>query len=105
MLKSISIAALALLLAPVVTKGGDRWTMTDLRLVGFYASGLPSPVEAGRRVATPGELNFVLQHFHSGSRYVCAVDSDLSSSRIVSEGCTRLRPGESPEARVAELRR
>ena len=105
MSRLVLIASLTVLMVPGLTKGDDSWTMTDLRLVGFYARGLPSPAEKGRRVATPGQLNFLLEHFQTGSRYVCAVGTDLSSSRVFRERCVRVRHGELPAPRVAELRR
>ena len=97
------IITLFILLVPGLCSAASAWTLADLRLAGFYASGLPSPVEAGRRVATPGKMSLLLHHLQTNARYVCAVDSDVSSSRIVSERCVRLRSGEDPARRVAEL--
>ena len=87
--------AVALMLLCGVASAEQQWTMTDLRIAGFYATGLPSEVRRGR-VAEPGELRFLLRDYKSAPRYVCTVTFAPGSDVFATDSCARLAPGETP---------
>lgn len=77
------------------------WTLTDLRNAGYWATGVSLP-DPDRRAAEPGVLLFELRNFRYTDRYLCTIRFDTRTGVRSTELCTRLRPGESPEARLAE---
>lgn len=98
-MKSTLLGVVLMLVASGNAMAGS-WTMTDLRIAGYWASGVSVP-RAERRVAEPGVLYFSLQNFRYTDRYLCTVRFDPRSGVRSEEGCIRLRPGQTAESLLA----
>lgn len=77
------------------------WTLTDLRNAGYWATGVSAP-DRHRRVEQPDILHFELRNSRCTDRYLCTIRFDMRTGVRYTEACSRLRPGELSQARLAD---